>query len=56
MHRRFLYARELAEFLGKSGQTLYVWRRQGKGPRWCMLEGRVVYLVDDVNKWMGKRQ
>lgn len=56
MSRRFLYARELAEFLGKSGQTLYTWRKQGRGPKWYMLEGRVVYLVDDVNKWMGKRQ
>ncbi len=56
MGRRFLYARELAEFLGKSGQTLYMWRKQGRGPKWYMLEGRVVYLVDDVNKWMGKRQ
>ena len=56
MGRRFLYARELAEFLGKSGQTLYMWRKQGRGPKWYMLEGRVVYLVDDVTKWMGKRQ
>lgn len=34
MGRRFLYARELAEFLGKSGQTLYMWRKQGRGPKW----------------------
>lgn len=56
MGRGFLYARELAEFLGKSRQTLYMWRKQGKGPKWRMLEGRVVYRVADVNKWLGRQQ
>ena len=55
MRRRFLYARELASCLHKSGQTLYIWRKQGKGPEWHMLEGRVIYMVDDVNRWLRER-
>ena len=55
MARRFVYARELAAYLGRSGQTLYNWRKTGKGPRWSMMEGRVVYDIADVARWLRER-
>ena len=33
--------------------TLKKWRREGKGPRVTLIEGRPRYLVRDLREWSG---
>jgi excisionase family DNA binding protein len=50
----YITAKQLAERLGLSRQTIDSWRYQGTGPRWRKL-GRVVrYSVADVDAWLAK--
>ena len=46
--------RELARILNLTESTLYLWRRDGKGPNWFRLPtGRVRYKPEDVEAWLG---
>lgn len=38
--------------IGKSGQTLSVWRRKGIGPKWKKIGGIYYYAINDVNEWL----
>lgn len=48
---RFLRTPEAARFLGLSGRTLEKHRTYGTGPAFRKLGGRVVYAVDDLQRW-----
>jgi predicted DNA-binding transcriptional regulator AlpA len=38
--------------LGLSPETLYAWRREGKGPPYIRLGRRIMYKVADLDAWM----
>ena len=48
---RFLRTPEAARFLGLSGRTLEKHRTYGTGPIFRKLGGRVVYALDDLQRW-----
>jgi hypothetical protein len=44
---------EAAKYLGlASAQTLRNWRFLGKGPAYCRLGRRIVYLQEDLDRFM----
>jgi predicted DNA-binding transcriptional regulator AlpA len=43
---------DLAEKLNRSLSTLRYWRHIGDGPKSFKLGGRVVYKVEDVERWI----
>ena len=47
-----LTRRELSERLGVRTETLSRWAHSGKGPKCGRIGARVLYLEDDVNKWI----
>ena len=49
---RYLRTPEAARFLGLSGRTLEKHRTYGTGPRYAKIGGRVVYQLDDLQKWV----
>lgn len=57
-HRMFLSADELASrYNGKvSVKTLANWRSTGTGPAYTKVGGKVLYALDDVEKWELQRQ
>ena len=44
--------RTLAERLGLQAKTLLNWRVSGRGPVYRKLGGRVMYDLDDVQRWI----
>lgn len=48
---RFLRTPEAARFLGLSGRTLEKHRTFGTGPNYRKIGGRVVYRVEDLQRW-----
>ncbi|GAB5508506.1 MAG: helix-turn-helix domain-containing protein [Rhizobiaceae bacterium] len=48
---RFLRTTEAARFLSLSGRTLEKHRTYGTGPAYRKIGGRVVYAVDDLQRW-----
>lgn len=52
LESKLLSVGEAAELLGRSVETLYYWRKQGKGPRAFRLGRRLVYPLDDLNAWV----
>ena len=52
---RNLDENELAERWDKSPRTLEGWRRQGKGPRYLKIGGRVVYRLDEIEAVRGRQ-
>ncbi|MDX0484464.1 helix-turn-helix domain-containing protein [Sinorhizobium medicae] len=48
---RYLRTPEAARFLGLSGRTLEKHRTYGTGPIFRKLGGRVVYALDDLQRW-----
>lgn len=51
-HGRAHYTqRELAERWRLSGRTLEKWRQTGRGPRHLRIEGRVLYPVEEVERF-----
>jgi predicted site-specific integrase-resolvase len=48
-----LYSPEnLSEKIGKSPVTLRRWRREGKGPKWMVVERSIRYRESDVANWL----
>lgn len=50
-----LSARETADVLKLTVQTLRKWRRTGRGPDFCYVSRRVRYPVASVRKWLDAR-
>jgi predicted DNA-binding transcriptional regulator AlpA len=48
---RFLRTSEAARFLGISPRTLEKHRTFGTGPRYRKIGGRVIYALEDVQRW-----
>ncbi|MEC4594818.1 helix-turn-helix domain-containing protein [Nitrospirillum amazonense] len=48
---RYLRTPEAARLLGLSGRTLEKHRTFGTGPVYRKIGGRVVYAVDDLQRW-----
>ena len=48
---RYLRTPEAARFLGLSGRTLEKHRTFGTGPTYRKIGGRVVYRVEDLQRW-----
>jgi len=48
---RFLRTPEAARFLGLSGRTLEKHRTFGTGPTYRKIGGRIVYCVEDLQRW-----
>jgi predicted DNA-binding transcriptional regulator AlpA len=46
-----LTPQQLARRLGKSGQTIYRWRVEGKGPTAIKLGHAVFYELTEVERW-----
>lgn len=42
---------EVAQLLGVSGNTLYNWRYERRGPAWYKMGREVRYRLSDVLKW-----
>ena len=51
---RYLRTPEAARWLGISGRTLEKHRIYGTGPVYRKIGGRVVYRVDDLERWVDK--
>jgi predicted site-specific integrase-resolvase len=50
--RRLRSRRETAKILNVAIGTLDVWRPQGKGPRFIMVESRVRYADEDIEAYL----
>ena len=48
---RFLRTPEAARFLGLSGRTLEKHRTFGTGPTYRKIGGRVIYRLEDLQRW-----
>lgn len=48
---RYLRTSEAGRFLGLSGRTLEKHRSFGTGPIYRKLGGRIVYAIDDLQRW-----
>ena len=46
-----LLERELALRWRVTARTLQRWRRDGNGPGWMKINGRVIYLHDGIEAW-----
>lgn len=51
MPPRLLRTAEAGRFLGLSGRTLEKHRTYGTGPTYRKIGGRVVYAIDDLQRW-----
>lgn len=49
--RKLLITEQVARHLDLSPRTLERWRRQGIGPAWLEIGGRVRYDPNDVEMW-----
>lgn len=50
-----LNERQAAQFLKVSVPTLASWRCRGKGPPYTTIESRIVYLEDELIKYLKSR-
>lgn len=41
--------------LGVSNVTLWRWRKDGSGPRWCKMGARIMYDLHSVNEYIEQR-
>jgi predicted DNA-binding transcriptional regulator AlpA len=48
-------ASTVRELLGVSTVTLWRWRKENTGPRWCTLGTRVMYDAEDVTRFVAER-
>lgn len=47
---------EVAKMLTVHPDTLRVWRRDGKGPAYVRIEGRVLYMPQDVQAYIAAQR
>jgi excisionase family DNA binding protein len=52
MEQKLLSNKEAAKYLGLSEQTLHNWRHQRKGLNYHKIGRRVLYHIDDLNKYI----
>ena len=52
MEKRYLTRRQVGEIFGISPKWLANLNSQGKGPRYLKLGKKVLYRVQDVEKWI----
>lgn len=50
--RELATRKELAEYLGKSVQTLAIWAMKGIGPKYFKVNGTCRYRWSDVDAWL----
>lgn len=54
---QYMTAKELAEMIGVTTDTLYQWRYRGThGPKYSKLGGFVRYKRSDVDKWIAANE
>jgi predicted site-specific integrase-resolvase len=53
---RLMTLQETAEFLRVSSRTLRNWRWKGEGPVGYRVGGRVMYAVEDIERWLLSRR
>ncbi len=41
--------------LGVGDVTLWRWRKEGTGPRWCKMGARIMYELHSVNEYIEQR-
>lgn len=51
-----LTADEVAEILGVHKQTVSVWRKEKRGPRYLKIGNRVYYDPQDLDAWLESRK
>lgn len=51
MDETHLTPKELAKRLKVEEQTLYTWRREGRGPTWFNVGRSIRYALADVEEW-----
>lgn len=52
MNSKFLTTEEVAEAVRTPVETVRYWRHVGKGPKSFKVGRRVLYAVDDVERWL----
>ncbi|MBI1209265.1 MAG: helix-turn-helix domain-containing protein [Azospirillum sp.] len=52
---RHLNQKQLARRWGMSHRTLERWRCRGQGPAWLKVGGRVLYRVEDIERYEGAK-
>ena len=45
-----------SEILMIAAPTLRRWRQEGRGPKFCKLEGLVRYRISDLHEWAHQRE
>ena len=45
---------EAAEYLGVNVQTLRLWKRTGRGPRYVKIARRLVYPIAEIEAWIAR--
>lgn len=53
MEKRYLTSQEAAEYLRLKETTLEIWRVRGRGPRFRRAGRRVLYLLEDIEEFLG---
>lgn len=44
--------RDSAKILGRSPQTLMIWRKKGKGPAFTIINGNIYYKLHNIVDWL----
>lgn len=52
IHPLAVSEREAARLIGVSTRTLYAWRRDGIGPQYRRIGGRILYPVRGIDAWL----
>ena len=50
--RKYLTATDAAEYIGYTPNTLSQYRSKKIGPSYRKVRGRVLYAVEDLNRWV----
>lgn len=48
--------KEVAEYLGKTPQTLAIWAMRGEGPKYFKVNGTCRYRWTDVDAWIDAQE
>lgn len=54
--RDWLTLEELADWLGRSPQTIYKWNWTGVGPAHTKIGGKCFYRIADIEAWLKERR
>lgn len=56
MHRTLLTLDQAAARIHRSPDTLRYWRKRNEGPRSFRLGRRIVYSLDDLERWIDEQR